>query len=71
MANMAGREAAGIEHASLGLDRSDYDGLFEKSYLAIYDRSERLLKLAYDLPSMDVLPSAKSPFGKSGVNVSA
>jgi restriction system protein len=55
----SGDEAAVIEHASLVLDRSDYDGLFEKSYLAIYDRSERLLKLAYDLPSMQVLPSTK------------
>ncbi len=41
-------------------ERSDYDGLFEKSYLLQYDRVRKLMKLAYNLPSMDVLPSTKA-----------
>ena len=49
-----------IEHASLVLESSNYDGLFEKSYLIQYDRNSRLLKLSYDLPSLDILPSVKS-----------
>jgi restriction system protein len=60
-ANVAsGDEEAVVEHASLVLERSDYDGLFEKSYLLQYDRSRKLIKLAYDLPSIEVLPSTKS-----------
>ncbi|WP_448140250.1 restriction endonuclease [Sphingopyxis fribergensis] len=55
----SGDEEAVIEHASLVLERSDYDGLFEKSYLLQYDRPRKLIKLAYDLPSIDVLPSTK------------
>ena len=49
-----------IEHTSLVLEASNYRGLFEKSYLVQYDREKRLLKLAYDLPSIDTLPSVKS-----------
>lgn len=56
----SGEEEAVIEHASLVLERSDYDGLFEKSYLMQYDRSRKLIKLAYDLPSMDSLPTTKA-----------
>ncbi|MFC0104515.1 restriction endonuclease [Sphingopyxis terrae] len=56
----SGDEEAVIEHASLVLERSDYDGLFEKSYLLQYDRPRKLIKLAYDLPSIDVLPSTKT-----------
>jgi restriction system protein len=56
----SGKEEAVIEHASLVLERSDYDGLFEKSYLLQYDRVRKLMKLAYDLPSIDVLPSTKA-----------
>jgi restriction system protein len=56
----SGEEEAVIEHASLVLERSDYDGLFEKSYLLQYDRVRKLMKLAYDLPSIDVLPSTKA-----------
>ena len=55
----SGDEDAVIEHASLVLDRSDYDGLFEKTYLIQYDRSRRLMKVAYDLPSIDILPTVK------------
>ncbi len=56
----SGEEDAVIEHTSLVLERSDYDGLFEKSYLLQYDRVRKLMKLAYDLPSIDVLPSTKA-----------
>ncbi len=56
----SGEEEAVLEHAALVLDRSDYDGLFEKSYLLQYDRVRKLMKLAYDLPSIDVLPSTKA-----------
>lgn len=56
----SGEEEAVIEHASLVLERSDYDGLFEKSYLLQYDRVRKLMKLAYDLPSIDILPATKA-----------
>jgi restriction system protein len=60
-ANVAnGDEDAVIEHASLVLETSDYSGLFEKSYLIQYARREKLLKVAYDLPSLDVLPRTRS-----------
>ncbi len=55
-----GQEDAVIEHASLVLEASDYDGLFEKSYLIQYHGDKKLLKLAYDLPSIDVLPGIKA-----------
>jgi restriction system protein len=55
-----GDENAVIEHASLVLEASDYHGLFEKSYLIQYAKSNRLLKIAYDLPTVETLPSAKS-----------
>lgn len=55
-----GQEDAVIEHASLVLEASDYHGLFEKSYLVQYHGDKKLLKIAYDLPSIDVLPSIKS-----------
>lgn len=55
-----GSEDAVIEHASLVLEASNYHELFEKSYLVQYHRDNRLLKIAYDLPSMDVLPSIKA-----------
>lgn len=66
----SGEEEAVIEHASLVLERSDYDGLFEKSYLLQYDRVRKLMKLAYDLPSIDVLPSTKAvKFVKASVEL--
>lgn len=55
-----GSEDAVIEHASLVLEASNYQELFEKSYLMQYHRDKRLLKIAYDLPSMDALPSIKA-----------
>ncbi|MEE4152569.1 MAG: restriction endonuclease [Erythrobacter sp.] len=56
----SGDEEAVIEHASLVLERSDYDGLFEKSYLLQYDRARKLMKIAFDLPSIEDLPTAKA-----------
>jgi restriction system protein len=55
-----GNDEAVIEHASLVLEASNYRGLFEKSYLIQYHRDGRLLKVAYDLPSTDTLPSVKT-----------
>lgn len=55
-----GNEEAVIEHSSLVLEASDYHGLFEKSYLIQYHRDKRLLKVAYDLPAIDTLPSVKA-----------
>ncbi|OQW79346.1 MAG: restriction endonuclease [Proteobacteria bacterium ST_bin14] len=52
-------EDAVIEHASLVLENSNYRGLFEKSYLIQYHSEKLLLKVAYDLPAIDVLPSTK------------
>jgi restriction system protein len=55
-----GDPEAVIEHASLVLERSDYNGLFEKSYVMQYDPAPNLLKIAYDIPSVDELPAIKN-----------
>ncbi|HEY9091478.1 restriction endonuclease [Parasphingorhabdus sp.] len=55
-----GDDEAVIEHASLVLEASQYDDLFEKSYLLQYVKNECLLKIAYDIPSIDDLPTIKS-----------
>ena len=55
-----GNDDAVIEHTSLVLEASNYQGLFEKSYVIQYHRDNRLLKLAYDLPSIETLPSVKA-----------
>ncbi|MDO5897861.1 restriction endonuclease [Agrobacterium sp. Azo12] len=49
-----------IEHASLVLDASDYEGLFEKSYEIDYQANPKLLLVEYDLPSPNVMPTLKS-----------
>lgn len=56
----SGDENAVIEHASLVLESSQYNGLFEKSYLVQYQRENGLLKVAYDLPNIETLPSVRS-----------
>lgn len=55
-----GNSDAVIEHASLVLENSDYDGMFEKCYLVQYHNEDKLLLLAYDLPAPDALPQVKS-----------
>jgi restriction system protein len=55
-----GDESAIIEHASLVLEASNYHDLFQKSYLVQYQPQDRLLKIAYDLPNIETLPSTKS-----------
>ncbi len=60
MSVAAGDPEAVVEHASLVLEASDYDGLFEKSYEVQYQPEGRLLLVSYDLPSPDVLPAVKS-----------
>jgi restriction system protein len=56
----AGESAAIIEHASLVLEASNYLGLFEKSYLIQHNISDGILKIAYDLPTLDSLPGTKA-----------
>jgi len=56
----SGNVDAVIEHASLVLEASDYKELFEKSYVIQYQRENRLLKVAYDLPTIETLPSVKT-----------
>lgn len=55
-----GDPEAVIEHATLVLDASDYGGLFEKSFEIQYRPDEKLLLVAYDLPSIDILPSVQA-----------
>ena len=60
MSVSAGDPEAVLEHASMVLEASDYDGLFEKSYEIQYRQNDRLLMVSYDLPSPEVLPCVKS-----------
>lgn len=55
-----GDPEAVIEQATLVLDASDYNGLFEKSFTVQYRHEEKLLMVAYDLPSIDDLPKVES-----------
>lgn len=54
-----GNEDAVIEHASLVLEDSKYQNLFEKSYQIQYNQDPRLIKIAYNLPAPSDLPSVK------------
>lgn len=56
----SGDPDAVIEHASLVLESSDYDGLFEKSYDIQYQPDQKLLLLEYDLPAPATLPQIKA-----------
>lgn len=49
-----------LEHATLVLERSDYDGLFEKSYELDYLAHDKILLLEYTLPSPDDMPTLKA-----------
>jgi restriction system protein len=61
-----GDSAAVMEHATLVLENSDYDALFEKSFTIEYDAEPKLLKIEYRLPNQEVLPNVKSvKFNKS------
>lgn len=55
-----GEPEAIIEHATLVLDGSDYDGLFEKSFDIQYRAGDKLLLVSYDLPPPDALPTVKA-----------
>ncbi len=48
-----------IEHASLVLELSDYDDLFEKSYQIEYQPEDKILLVQYELPSPDKIPTLK------------
>ncbi|WAX94272.1 restriction endonuclease [Aminobacter sp. NyZ550] len=56
----AGDPSSVIEHASLVLDESDYDDLFEKAFEIEYDRNAKTLLLEYRLPSPDDMPRVKA-----------
>ncbi|MER9746728.1 restriction endonuclease [Mesorhizobium sp. M0140] len=61
VANVAnGDPQAVIEHATLVLDASDYDEMYEKSYEIEYASDAKTLMLEYQLPSPDELPVVKS-----------
>ncbi|WP_269930458.1 restriction endonuclease [Aminobacter sp. HY435] len=49
-----------VEHASLVLDESDYDELFEKAFEVEYDRNTKTLLVQYRLPSPDDMPRIKA-----------
>lgn len=55
-----GDPEAVVEHVSLVLEASDYDGLFEKAYEIQYDRAKRLLLVSYDLPAPANIPNTKA-----------
>lgn len=55
-----GDSAAVIEHGTLVLENSDYEGLFEKSFTVQYEPEQKLLKVEYRLPSQDELPNVKT-----------
>ncbi|MGV2130111.1 restriction endonuclease [Agrobacterium vitis] len=56
-----GDPSAVIEHASLVLDASDYQGLFEKSYELDYQpKPAKTLQIEYELPSLEALPTLKA-----------
>jgi restriction system protein len=55
-----GDPTAVIEHATLVLEKSEYDGLFEKSYRVQYDSDHKLLSIEYRLPNPEELPRVKS-----------
>ncbi|CAN7173953.1 restriction endonuclease [Aminobacter sp. LjRoot7] len=56
----SGDEASVVEHASLVLDESDYDELFEKMFEIEYNRSSKTLLVQYRLPSPDDMPRIKT-----------
>lgn len=61
IANVAsGDESSVIEHSSLVLEASDYNGLFDKAFIIQYNKAKKLMKIAYDLPSIEQLPNTKS-----------
>jgi restriction system protein len=56
----AGDVQAVIEHATMVLDNSNYEDLFEKSFEIEYSSSAKTLMLEYELPSPDKMPTVKS-----------
>ena len=56
----SGDPEAIIEHATLVLEASDYDGLFEKAYVIQFQPEDGLLMVSYDLPSPSVMPTTKT-----------
>jgi restriction system protein len=57
---LSGDPSAIVELASIVLDRSDYEELFEKDFSVDYDPDAKTLFVDYELPSPDVFPSIKS-----------
>lgn len=52
--------SAVVDLATMVLDMSDYEGLFQKQFLLQYRPAERFLMIAYDLPAPDKLPIVKN-----------
>lgn len=55
-----GEPEAVAEHATLVLEQSDYEGLFEKSFEVAYRPEDKLLLVEYELPDPDALPAVRS-----------
>src|SRR3546814_18190110 len=55
-----GEPQSGVEHATLVLEKSTYDDLFEKSFEIDYVPDEKTLLIEYQLPSPDHMPTLKS-----------
>jgi len=55
-----GESQAVIEHATIVLDASNYDDLFEKSFYIEYEAEAKTLLLEYQLPSPDEMPKLKA-----------
>src|SRR3546814_16067903 len=49
-----------VEHATLVLEKSTYDDLFEKSFEIDYVPDEKTLLIEYQLPSPDHMPTLKA-----------
>ncbi len=56
----AGDVQAVIEHATMVLDNSNYEDLFDKSFEIEYSSSAKTLMLEYELPSPDKMPTLRS-----------
>src|SRR3546814_14736109 len=55
-----GEPQSGVEHATLVLEKSTYDDLFEKSFEIDYVPDEKTLLIEYQLPSPDHMPTLKA-----------
>ena len=59
-ATAAGSPEAVVEHASLALEASNYDDLFETSASIDYQQPNKLLLVEFELPSPDAMPTLRA-----------